>query len=114
MLTSSYHMVRSSRPMTEPRCPHCQTVLPEKATFCAACGNRIEGWSTVPVTAKPTVLPGGEEPTTNMQPTDSLLRVAALSKKKKPAPPAKRMPMLWVFVAAGGIAAGAAYYFASG
>jgi hypothetical protein len=71
--------------MTEPRCPHCQTVLPEQATFCAACGNRIEGWSNVPVGDKPEKLPGGQEPTTNMQPTPSLLRAAALS--KKPTPP---------------------------
>jgi hypothetical protein len=72
--------------MTAPRCPHCQTVLPEQATFCAACGNRIEGWSQVPVVAAPTMLPGGQEPTTNMQPTPSLLRAAALSKKKPEEP----------------------------
>jgi hypothetical protein len=95
--------------MSEPRCPHCQTVLPEQATFCAACGNRIAGWSTVPVAEKPTTLPGGQEPTTNMQPTDSLLRVAALSKKK----PAARASMLWVFFVVGGLAAGATYYLAS-
>src|SRR5215831_12731725 len=73
--------------MSEPRCPHCQTVLPEHATFCAACGNRIEGWSHVPVADRPDKLPGGQEPTTNMQPTPSLLRAAALS--KKPAAPAQ-------------------------
>jgi hypothetical protein len=88
--------------MTEPRCPHCQTVLPEKATFCAACGNRIEGWSVVPVAAQPPTspsgLPGGDEPTTNMQPTPSLLRVAALSKprpakqKQPEKPPAREKP----------------------
>jgi hypothetical protein len=106
--------------MTEPRCPHCQTVLPERATFCAACGNRIEGWSVVPEKQQPTILPGGQEPTTNMQPTPSLLKLAALSKKKPepqsdstsgPAVP-RRFP-LWPLLSIAVAAAGGAYYLAS-
>jgi hypothetical protein len=100
--------------MSEVRCPHCQTVLPEKASFCAACGNRIEGWSFVPGVApaapQPTILPGGDEPTTSTQPTPSLLRAAALSlkKKKKKA----RRSAGWIYVSAAVLAAGATYYLA--
>ncbi len=117
--------------MSEPRCPHCQTVLPEKAAFCAACGNRIEGWTSIPAGAgeRPTILPGGEEPTTNMQPTPSLLRAVAISIKKPDSFPdsapdssgdsagdKKSRPMgilLLLVLVVGASAAGAAYYFAS-
>jgi outer membrane biosynthesis protein TonB len=67
------------------RCPHCKAELPEKASFCARCGRRIEGWS-VPKDATPamgeTALPGGDEATRQMAPTPSLLRAAAISVKK--------------------------------
>jgi hypothetical protein len=67
------------------RCPHCKAELPEKASFCANCGRRIEGWS-LPKDATPASgsasLPGGEEATRQMSPTPSLLRAAALSVKK--------------------------------
>src|SRR5262245_41307226 len=123
--------------MSEPRCPHCQTVLPEQATFCAACGNRIEGWSIIPAGAgvpvgdKPEKLPGGQEPTTNMQPTPSLLRAAALSKKpaetKKPTKTGpvetdsammrtvkqRPVPLLIVLAGVAVLAAGLAYFIAS-
>jgi hypothetical protein len=95
--------------MSEVRCPHCQTVLPEKASFCAACGNRIEGWSSVPAAPQPTILPGGDEPTTSTQPTPSLLRAAALSKKKPP----PRRNAGWIYVGVAAVAAGATYYLAS-
>ena len=68
------------------RCPHCKAELPEKASFCANCGRRIEGW-TVPKDATPAMgeaaLPGGDDKTRQMQPTPSLLRAAAVSVKKK-------------------------------
>src|SRR5579859_583254 len=109
--------------MTEARCPHCQTVLPEQATFCAACGNRIAGWSQVPVGDKPESLPGGQEPTTNMQPTPSLLRAAALSKKPKTTGPVDtdsalmrtvKRPAIWpLFIAVALAAGGLAYFLAS-
>lgn len=66
------------------RCPHCQAQLSEAATFCAACGRRIEGWTQPPSPSahgEPAApLPGGEEPTRQMEPTPSLLRAAAVSK----------------------------------
>jgi hypothetical protein len=111
--------------MSESRCPHCQTVLPEAATFCAACGNRLEGWSKVPVAEKPASLPGGQEPTTNMQPTPSLLRAAALSKTKKEEPVtdgdsammravARPLWARWpVWLVVGLLAAGGTYYVAT-
>jgi hypothetical protein len=68
-------------------CPHCQAPLPEASTFCAACGRRIEGWQKTPNgAASSSPLPGGEEPTRQMEPTPSLLRAAAVSKKKGPTP----------------------------
>ncbi|HEX9101529.1 MAG TPA: zinc ribbon domain-containing protein, partial [Polyangia bacterium] len=67
------------------RCPHCKAELPEKASFCASCGRRIEGWS-LPKDATPalgqTALPGSDEATRQVQPTPSLLRAAALSVKR--------------------------------
>lgn len=67
------------------RCPHCKTELPEAATFCAACGRRVEGWkvdqNTTPALGE-TALPGGDDATRQMQPTPSLLRAAAISVKK--------------------------------
>src|SRR6185295_16915378 len=66
--------------MAGSRCPHCATALPEAATFCAACGRRIEGWSALPKEGGPASLPGGEEPTRQVDPTPSLLRAVALSK----------------------------------
>lgn len=73
------------------RCPHCQASLPEAATFCAACGRRIEGWSAAPRSdaaaagGQTQPLPGGEEPTRAMAPTPSLLEVAALAKSARKA-----------------------------
>ncbi|HEX6835526.1 MAG TPA: zinc ribbon domain-containing protein, partial [Polyangia bacterium] len=68
------------------RCPHCKAELPEKASFCANCGRRIEGW-TVPKDATPAMgeaaLPGGDDKTRQMEPTPSLLRAAAVSVKKQ-------------------------------
>jgi hypothetical protein len=96
------------------RCPHCKTELPEKASFCAACGRRIEGWS-VPASATPAMgeplLPGGEERTRQMEPTPSLLRAAAISVKKggagrrKPTPrsPVPLVIGMVVVAAAGGV-----------
>src|SRR4051812_16853195 len=77
-------MVRSEpSPTSMPsRCPHCQTELPEAATFCAKCGRRIEGWTAVPDRgASDEPLPGGEEPTRQMEP---------LPKTPKPAPRPKQ------------------------
>jgi hypothetical protein len=107
------------------RCPHCKAELPEKASFCARCGRRIEGWS-VPLgpsgeaggaersetnDATPAMgesaLPGGEEATRQVEPTPSLLRAAALSVKKGGAQPRKKsklpliISMLVVAVAGG-------------
>ncbi|MGZ3405371.1 MAG: zinc-ribbon domain-containing protein, partial [Polyangia bacterium] len=77
----------------EIRCPHCKAELPEKASFCARCGRRIEGWS-LPKDATPAMgeaaLPGGEEATRQMEPTPSLLRAAAVSVKKGGGQPRKR------------------------
>ena len=70
------------------RCPHCQAELPESSSFCAACGRRIEGWSAVPPPTESQPLPGGQEPTRQMEPTPSLLRAAALSRQK----PASKTP----------------------
>src|SRR6185312_9756382 len=79
------------------RCPHCQASLPEAATFCAACGRRIEGWRAPPRASdgEPAApLPGGEEPTRHLAPTPSLLRAAAIGRenrsKKAAATPATR------------------------
>ena len=79
------------------RCPHCKAELPEKASFCARCGRRIEGWS-VPKDATPpmgqssgeSALPGSDEATRQMEPTPSLLRAAAISVKKGGGQPRKR------------------------
>ncbi|HXU70889.1 MAG TPA: AgmX/PglI C-terminal domain-containing protein [Polyangia bacterium] len=77
------------------RCPHCKAELPEQASFCAACGRRIEGWS-VPKDATPAsgeaALPGSDEATRQMSPTPSLLRAAALSVKKGGKPSSKPTP----------------------
>src|SRR4051794_19734731 len=86
MVISYRNMLRSRQGMSaEIRCPHCKAELPEKASFCARCGRRIEGWS-VPKDATPAMgesaLPGGEEATRQMEPTPSLLRAAAISVKK--------------------------------
>ena len=29
------------KPLSDPRCPHCNTLLPPHATFCASCGERV-------------------------------------------------------------------------
>ncbi len=29
------------KPPSDPRCPHCNTLLPPRATFCASCGERV-------------------------------------------------------------------------
>jgi hypothetical protein len=74
-------------------------MLPEAATFCAACGRRIAGWSKAPDSAAAAAgatataaaggvaataaAAGGEEPTRQMEPTPSLLRAAAVSKQER-------------------------------
>jgi hypothetical protein len=68
------------------RCPHCQVELPEAASFCGACGRRIAGWSHVPAKPPAEALPGGEEPTRQMEPTPSLLRLAKLVRMGGKAP----------------------------
>src|SRR3954469_21436787 len=104
MVISYRNMLRSRQPMSVPiRCPHCKAELPEKASFCARCGRRIEGWS-VAKDATPAMgesaLPGGEEATRQMDPTPSLLRAAALSVKKRkgsggaaPPKPRSKLPL---------------------
>src|SRR5262245_54268961 len=93
--------------MAEQCCPHCQTRLPEKGEFCAACGRRISGWSGLPKSsAEPSSngLPGGDEPTLHMEPSASLLNLAAppMKSEKNTASPRKRW---WVVAGvAGGIA----------
>jgi hypothetical protein len=82
------------------RCPHCRTELPEKATFCANCGRRIEGWK-VARDATPAMgeaaLPDGDEATKQMEPTPSLLRAAALSlRRRKRGPPIVAMALVAV------------------
>ncbi len=97
------------------RCPHCKAELPEKASFCASCGRRIEGWS-LPKDATPAggapALPGGEEATRQMSPTPSLLRAAAVSVKK---PPTKRRSLVGLPLVVGmvviAIAGGFAAFF---
>ena len=75
--------------MSDFRCPHCRTALPEKATFCAACGRRIEGWSAAPVDTTPAVNPaaselaGDDAATRQVEPTPSLMRAMALSKRRE-------------------------------
>jgi hypothetical protein len=76
--------------MSAVRCPHCHTELPEKASFCAHCGRRIE----------PSV---HEEATRRMAPTPSLLRAAAISVRK----PASHLPLIismLIVAVAGGFA----------
>lgn len=88
------------------RCPHCRKELPEKATFCANCGRRIEGWTVAKDATPPTgeaSLPSGDEATRQMEPTPSLLRAAALSvKRRRRAPPLVAMALV---AAAGAVAA---------
>ena len=36
-------------PSGDPRCPHCQAVLPPGAAFCASCGERIPKKNAVPL-----------------------------------------------------------------
>ncbi|HWE29516.1 MAG TPA: zinc-ribbon domain-containing protein, partial [Polyangia bacterium] len=94
----------------EVRCPHCKAELPDKASFCARCGRRVEGWS-VPKDATPamgeTALPDGDEATRQMNPTPSLLRAAAISVKKGAGEPRRRshlplvLAMIVVAVAGG-------------
>ena len=36
-------------PSGDPHCPHCQAVLPPRATFCASCGERITKKNAVPL-----------------------------------------------------------------
>jgi hypothetical protein len=59
-------------------CPHCSTALPEEATFCGACGRRIEGWKgvtpKVPEAVTPVPIPSSDEATRQIDPTPSLLR----------------------------------------
>jgi hypothetical protein len=73
--------------MTDFRCPHCRTALPEKAVFCAHCGRRIEGWASAPRDATPATgqgsLADGEQPTRQMTPTPSLLRALALVRRQR-------------------------------
>ncbi|HEX4460450.1 MAG TPA: AgmX/PglI C-terminal domain-containing protein [Polyangia bacterium] len=75
--------------MSDFRCPHCRTALPEKATFCAACGRRIEGWSAAPADTTPAVNPaaselvGDDAATRQVEPTPSLMRAMALSKRRE-------------------------------
>jgi hypothetical protein len=97
MVISYRNMLRSRQGMSVIRCPHCKAELPEKASFCARCGRRIEGWS-VSKDATPAMgesaLPGGEEATRQMEPTPSLLRAAAISVKKGGRQPPRRRSML--------------------
>jgi hypothetical protein len=85
-------------------CPHCHTELPDGATFCANCGRRVSGWSGVPATAAaaPAILPGSDEPTTQMTPTPSLLRAAAVVVRRPRWPLAAAM--LLVAASAGAVA----------
>ena len=85
--------------MSDFRCPHCHTALPEKATFCAACGRRIEGWSAAPAATTPAAIGGAEglagddAATRQMEPTPSLMRAVALSKRRD-----RHAPRWWIAV----------------
>jgi len=64
-------------------CPHCHADLPDDdATFCGACGRRIDGWSKAPLAADlgagdPSApADGGEMPTRQMDVTPEMLRKA--------------------------------------
>jgi hypothetical protein len=102
------------------RCPHCRTELPERATFCAACGRRIEGWK-VPGDTTPAggtaSLPGGDDQTRQMNPSPSLLRLAALTLRrgikkearkrvKKGGKPPRRRALLTLYISLFVVAAG--------
>lgn len=86
--------------MSDFRCPHCHTALPERATFCAACGRRIEGWSSAPADATSPVNPaasalvGDDAATRQVAPTPSLMRAVALSKRRE-----RPLPRVWIAVA---------------
>jgi hypothetical protein len=93
-------------------CPHCHAELPGDATFCGACGRRIEGWSKAPIAAdlgagEGAPADGGEMPTRQMDVTPEMLRKARptedararsgadekkTSSKKTTAPPPKPAP----------------------
>jgi zinc-ribbon domain len=104
--------------MSDFRCPHCRTALPEKATFCAACGRRIEGWSAVPADATNAAasassagsddhsadhaLPEGDAATRQLEPTPSLLRAVALSRRRERQAPRWRIGLAMLVVALGG------------
>jgi hypothetical protein len=84
--------------MSDFRCPHCRTALPEKATFCAACGRRIEGWSSAPADATPAnradALAGDDAATRQVEPTPSLMRAVALSRRRE-----RHAPRWWIAIA---------------
>jgi hypothetical protein len=69
-------------------CPHCHADLPDDATFCGACGRRIEGWSKAPLAAdlgagEPSApTDGGEMPTRQMDVTPEMLRKARPSDER--------------------------------
>ncbi len=76
------------------RCPHCQTELPEAATFCAKCGRRIEGWTALPdpAAASGQPLPGGEDPTRQMEPLPKTPK-PQVPKREAPKPPTTTGPV---------------------
>ena len=92
--------------------------MPEKATFCAACGRRIEGWSAVPADAATAAsadraagdgLPESDAATRQMEPTPSLMRAVALSRRRERRAPRWRIGLGMLVVA---LAGGTAAFFA--
>lgn len=85
--------------------------MPEKATFCAACGRRIEGWSAAPATtdsaasadpaAADSGLPESDAATRQMEPTPSLMRAVALSRRRE-----RHAPRWWIGLAMLAVAVG--------